>query len=76
MAEKPKIKLTINSKALKKIYGDSVLINVDENGTPLDRYWRNRVRDAKKDDCVTLKKTATVAKKSTAVKSKTSEGEK
>ena len=53
MARK-KITVTINNSALQKRFGKSILIEVDENGTPIDRYWRNRVRDAAIDGCITL----------------------
>lgn len=71
MAQKPKIKLMINSAALKKRFGDSVEIEVDKNGTPIDRYWRNRLRDANLDECVSKVET-----KKVSVKSKANEGEK
>lgn len=33
-------------------YSGTITINADENGTPLERFWRNRLRDAKTDNCV------------------------
>lgn len=71
MADKPKIKLTVNSEALKKRFGGTVEIEVDKNGTPIDRFWRNRLRDAKLDKCVSKVET-----KKVSVKSKANEGEK
>ena len=32
--------------------GGKVRVKVDRDGVPLDRYWRNRVRDAEIDGCV------------------------
>lgn len=32
--------------------GGKVRVKVDRDGTPLDRYWRNRLRDAEIDGCV------------------------
>lgn len=54
---KTTVTLTINNSALKKLFGESIQINVDENGVALDRYWRNRIRDSKIDNCVTITET-------------------
>ncbi len=32
--------------------GAKVPIKVDKDGTPVERYWRDRLKDAKKDMCV------------------------
>lgn len=32
--------------------GNVVTVDTDHEGTPLDRSWRNRLRDSKTDDCV------------------------
>jgi len=32
--------------------GEVVRVEADENGTPLSREWRRRLRDAKTDGCV------------------------
>lgn len=34
--------------------GQTVTLDVDNNGVPIDRLWRRRVRDAKIDDCLTV----------------------
>lgn len=34
--------------------GDVVEALVDENGTPLDKSWRDRLKDSVHDNCVTL----------------------
>lgn len=31
--------------------GQEVEVVVDREGTPLDRFWRRRLRDAKRDQC-------------------------
>lgn len=40
--------------------GAKVPIKVDKDGTPVDRYWRDRLKEATKDKCVEF-----VGKKST-----------
>lgn len=47
-----KLKLKINNEALKKIYGAEIEIEVSKTGIPKERYWRNRIKDAKIDNCV------------------------
>lgn len=37
-------------------------IDVDENGTPIARQWRRRLKDAKIDKCISLKKPKTKKK--------------
>jgi len=32
--------------------GTEIPIKVDAKGTPLERYWRDRFKDAEKDNCV------------------------
>lgn len=39
--------------------GDVVKIELDKNGTPLDKTWRRRVKDAKIDNCMSPKKATT-----------------
>ena len=41
--------------------GTEVKIKVDSQGTPVERYWRDRLNDAEKDKCVEFvgKKTST-----------------
>ncbi len=31
--------------------GQEVPVTVDDEGTPLDQFWRRRLRDAKRDQC-------------------------
>jgi hypothetical protein len=33
-------------------YSGEVTVKCDRNGIPLERFWRNRLRDAKTDNCV------------------------
>ncbi len=47
-----KIKLKINKALLNHKPGDVIPIEVDERGTPLDKYWRNRLKDSVVDGCV------------------------
>lgn len=30
----------------------TVTVQTDDNGVPLERFWRNRLKDAKTDNCV------------------------
>ena len=47
-----KRKLKIN-KSLGEYKADTVVfIMCDEDGTPLRKFWRRRLRDAEKDGCV------------------------
>lgn len=57
-----KITLEINQRVGSFKKGDTVRINVDENGTPLDKYWRRRLKDAERDHCVTVQKTRSASK--------------
>lgn len=68
--KKTKLTVTINNPALIKRFGSSLEIEVDENGTPIDRYWRNRVRDSAIDGCITI-----AGVKKTGKSSETTEGE-
>lgn len=37
----------------------TVTIQTDQNGVPLDRFWRNRLKDAETDNCVEVIKPRT-----------------
>lgn len=37
-------------------YSGTVTIQADANGIPLERFWRNRLKDAKFDQCVEVVK--------------------
>lgn len=47
-----KIKINLPLKDHKK--NEIVKIKVDEYGVPLDKYWRNRFKDVKIDNCITV----------------------
>lgn len=38
-------------------YSGTVTIQTDAHGIPLDKFWRNRLKDAKFDNCVEIVKT-------------------
>ena len=44
------IKLNTDLRGLKP--GTTLKIKVDKEGTPLERYWRDRFKDAKVDNCI------------------------
>jgi len=45
-----KIKVNVDLGAYKK--GTVVNVAVDSNNIPLDRYWRSRLKDSEKDNCI------------------------
>lgn len=49
-------------------YAGTVTVQTDNNDVPLERFWRNRLKDAKADNCVEIVKprTPTTAKKEKA----------
>jgi hypothetical protein len=67
--EKKRIRL--NAPLRGYAAGTELPIRVDKDGTPIDRYWRDRLRDAKRDNCVEMVaaskpiETKTYAKKTT-----------
>ena len=36
--------------------GDEITIDIDDNGIPIDKNWRRRLRDSAIDGCVTITK--------------------
>ena len=44
--------LQVNANIGGLTKGAVVPIKVDKAGTPLDQYWRNRLKDSKIDNCV------------------------
>ena len=48
--EKKVLKLNAPLRGLPD--GAEVKVKVDKKGTPIDRYWRDRLKDAKTDQCV------------------------
>lgn len=49
------------------VAGDIVKVETVAPGVPKDIYWRRRLRDAVKDGCVKLPKTASKKRKSVSV---------
>lgn len=45
-------KILINTPLKDHKVGDIVTIDTDKDGTPLSRYWRDRVKDAQIDNCI------------------------
>lgn len=48
-----KVEYTLNTPLRGYKAGQKLNLEVDENGTPIDKYWRRRLRDAKIDGCIT-----------------------
>lgn len=46
------IKLKILKSLKKYKIGEVINIEADLNDNPIDRYWRNRIKDSKIDQCV------------------------
>lgn len=57
--------LTLHTAMSGHQAGAVILIDVDEHGTPLDRFWRSRLKDAKIDNCCTLATSEKRARKGT-----------
>lgn len=52
---------------INNVPGFSGTITIEDNaGIPVDRFWRNRLKDAKIDNCVEVVKPRARAKKETA----------
>lgn len=47
------LKLKINNV---RGFGGVVTIQTDQKGVPLDKFWRNRLKDAEIDNCVEIVK--------------------
>lgn len=73
--EKKRIKL--NTPLKEYGVGTELTIRVDKKGTPVDRYWRDRLKDSKKDGCIEFvaasKPVETKADKSKTISKKTEE---
>lgn len=52
MYENKQLKLNVNLRGHKA--GTTVPIKTDKQGTPLDPYWRNRLKDSATDNCVEM----------------------
>ena len=53
-----KVEFTVNADIHGVKAGQTIMLEVDKNGIPLDRQWRRRLKDAGIDGCITRKKTA------------------
>lgn len=54
--------LKLNDPLREHKAGSIVKIKTDKDGTPVDRYWRDRVKDAAIDGCVEFVETKTNSK--------------
>ena len=59
-------KLQLNADLGGRKKGSTINIRVDSEGTPLDRYWRDRIKDAKSDKCVEFVEKDVVKEKATS----------
>lgn len=51
------IEVCINKDFSEYKKGQKINIDVDKNGIPLVRFWRNRFKDASIDKCISFEKT-------------------
>lgn len=61
--ENKKIEIELKTSLRKYPAGMRLKILVDKNGTPFERYWRDRFKDAKIDGCVAIVETKKKKKK-------------
>lgn len=59
-----KIKLNIPLAGYQK--GQTISIDADSKGTPIDKFWRRRLKDAEIDNCVEVVKAPSEIKKGKA----------
>lgn len=59
-----KVSYTVNKAMPGFKAGSVVTVEVDANGVPVDQFWRRRVRDAKIDNCISLKEEGKQSSKS------------
>ena len=57
------ITLEINKKILWHMPGSTITVYTDIEGTPLDHFWRKKLRDSAVDDCVSVQITKSNTKK-------------
>jgi hypothetical protein len=58
------LKLNQDLKTPKgKLAKDSIIEVADIDGIPIDRFWRNRIKDSTTDNCVEIVSTQTKGKK-------------
>lgn len=51
---KHRIKLKLNNDLAGKKSGAEIFVDTDNEGIPLEHYWRNRLADAEIDNCVSI----------------------
>jgi len=44
-------------------YTGTITIKTDSNGVPLDKFWRNRIKESELDNCVEIVKPSAPKKK-------------
>lgn len=52
--ENKKLKIELNTPLRGYPRGFTLNIKVDKNGIPVERYWRDRLKDSQKDNCITI----------------------
>lgn len=48
------LKVLVNIDMLGVKKGETINLQTDKFGTPLKRFWRNRLKDSKIDNCITV----------------------
>ena len=71
-----KVTIKLNAPLRGYAAGTELRIEVDKDGTPLERYWRDRFKDAKTDKCVELADKKSFVKPNNTDKSSTEGGKK
>ena len=59
--EMKKLTFKLNAPLQNKLVGSTISLEC-ENGVPVERYWRDRLNDAKTDNCIELVKRTTAKK--------------
>lgn len=54
---KNKVSIKLNAPLKTHKAGEKINIDVDDQGVPLSRYWRDRFNDAKIDNCIEILET-------------------
>ena len=57
------IKIKINKNLPSYSTGTELTLRVDDFGTPLDNFWRNRLKDSSIDNCIEIIKSTKKSKK-------------
>lgn len=67
--------LKLNASLRGNPEGSVVNVRVNKDGVPLDRYWRDRMKDSKTDGCVEMIKETKTPKAKTMVAETAKKGE-